>query len=398
MSDTGKKLDVEDVLSSIRRLVSEEARTPDAAEEADGDAENKLVLTPSLRVPGDEKPKSTSEIEQRISDIESLVTSELRAEAPEVDLNEASPGVEAAAMFAQLSDKMSVQSPEESEPTDDDLGVLEVSSLDMPDEDFAEKLRAFSAKSENVQADPTNDPVPEEKLEQQADPELRTEPALKAEPESSRPLEPVLEAEPYAEPNRVSEPEMVMEAPSLAVPQPVFEAEPVKEPDASTMEDVDEAPMEEVVEQFADDDFPSDSPFQANYDLETPPEPEFASQASADPEVEEAAFTPSFDPKPEPPLKAPVIERADLMDATDPVLETQETAQEEPPLSAAMPVDGFDLTSDDGSQIDEDMLREIVSDMVRSELQGELGDRITRNVRKLVRREIHRALASRDFE
>ena len=32
------------------------------------------------------------------------------------------------------------------------------------------------------------------------------------------------------------------------------------------------------------------------------------------------------------------------------------------------------------------------------ELKQELGDRITRNVRKLVRREIYRALASKDFE
>jgi len=48
--------------------------------------------------------------------------------------------------------------------------------------------------------------------------------------------------------------------------------------------------------------------------------------------------------------------------------------------------------------VDEDALREIVSEMVRAELQGDLGDRITRNVRKLVRREIHHALATRDFE
>jgi hypothetical protein len=48
--------------------------------------------------------------------------------------------------------------------------------------------------------------------------------------------------------------------------------------------------------------------------------------------------------------------------------------------------------------VDEDTLRELVSEMVRAELQGDLGDRITRNVRKLVRREIHHALTARDFE
>lgn len=52
----------------------------------------------------------------------------------------------------------------------------------------------------------------------------------------------------------------------------------------------------------------------------------------------------------------------------------------------------------DAQFIDEDALRDIVSELVRAELQGDLGDRITRNVRKLVRREIHHALATRDFE
>jgi len=51
----------------------------------------------------------------------------------------------------------------------------------------------------------------------------------------------------------------------------------------------------------------------------------------------------------------------------------------------------------DEAFIDEETLREIVSELVRAELQGDLGDRITRNVRKLVRREIHQALASREI-
>ncbi|PRZ48927.1 hypothetical protein [Tritonibacter scottomollicae] len=47
--------------------------------------------------------------------------------------------------------------------------------------------------------------------------------------------------------------------------------------------------------------------------------------------------------------------------------------------------------------LDEDALRALVSDIVREELQGPLGERITRNVRKLVRREIQRALASQEL-
>ncbi|MGC1496588.1 MAG: hypothetical protein WA790_12335 [Sulfitobacter sp.] len=59
--------------------------------------------------------------------------------------------------------------------------------------------------------------------------------------------------------------------------------------------------------------------------------------------------------------------------------------------------DSFAFASDD-QLIDEEALRDLVSDIVRSELQGALGERITRNVRKLVRREIHRALTAQDLE
>lgn len=48
--------------------------------------------------------------------------------------------------------------------------------------------------------------------------------------------------------------------------------------------------------------------------------------------------------------------------------------------------------------LDEGQLRQIVSAMLREELQGALGTRITRNLRKLIRREVQRALMSRDLD
>jgi hypothetical protein len=48
--------------------------------------------------------------------------------------------------------------------------------------------------------------------------------------------------------------------------------------------------------------------------------------------------------------------------------------------------------------LDEAGLQEIVRQMIREELQGALGERITRNVRKLVRAEINRALMARDLD
>lgn len=53
---------------------------------------------------------------------------------------------------------------------------------------------------------------------------------------------------------------------------------------------------------------------------------------------------------------------------------------------------------DEGSSINEDALRKLVLEIVRQELQGKLGERITRNVRKLVRREIMRVMNSQDVD
>lgn len=57
-----------------------------------------------------------------------------------------------------------------------------------------------------------------------------------------------------------------------------------------------------------------------------------------------------------------------------------------------------DTGPEEAMLLDEDALRDLVTDIVRQELQGRLGERITLNVRKLVRREINRALALRDIE
>jgi len=59
------------------------------------------------------------------------------------------------------------------------------------------------------------------------------------------------------------------------------------------------------------------------------------------------------------------------------------------------------LTDPDGNPvtvIDEAALHEIVRALIREELQGVLGERITCNVRKLVRAEINRALAARALD
>ncbi len=48
--------------------------------------------------------------------------------------------------------------------------------------------------------------------------------------------------------------------------------------------------------------------------------------------------------------------------------------------------------------LDDDALTELVARIVREELQGALGEGITRNIRKMVRREINKALAAQDLK
>lgn len=60
-------------------------------------------------------------------------------------------------------------------------------------------------------------------------------------------------------------------------------------------------------------------------------------------------------------------------------------------LTIGEPVDG-DMS------FDEAVLRELVRDLILAELQGKLGERITRNIRKMVRAEIARAIAVHGVE
>ncbi|MCF7701220.1 hypothetical protein [Loktanella sp. M215] len=68
------------------------------------------------------------------------------------------------------------------------------------------------------------------------------------------------------------------------------------------------------------------------------------------------------------------------------------------PGLGADPEDPLDQYLNGTGLIDEAALRDMVRQIVRDELQGKLGERITHNVRKLVRREIHRVLTTQDFD
>jgi hypothetical protein len=85
----------------------------------------------------------------------------------------------------------------------------------------------------------------------------------------------------------------------------------------------------------------------------------------------------------------PVAGSAEDMDVTASV-----EADDTPPDEAKIvEIDAGSLDAND--ELDAEILRDIVGEVIRAELQGPLGERITRNVRMLVRREINRALEAR---
>jgi hypothetical protein len=61
-------------------------------------------------------------------------------------------------------------------------------------------------------------------------------------------------------------------------------------------------------------------------------------------------------------------------------------------------IDAQDDGASDEVVLDEDALRAMVAEIVQQELSGALGEKITRNMRKLIRREVHRAISTKEFE
>lgn len=231
-------------------------------------------------------------------------------------------------------------------------------------------------------------------------------------PPEIEPVESVSMPKPSVEP--------IVELPEKLVLTPEFR---VKEPIPETSIDADAAEIEAQIADFeaaqenttptpafdVPEDTPiAEAPFENVIQPDTSePEAELVEvEIMVEVEVEQTTpeiITPT-EPKPE--LSTSIEKEVEIeiealkTEIKDDVRAIEVEAVAPPPFAPVYGHEEVDFTSevDADTYVDEEALREIVSEMVRSELQGELGDRITRNVRKLVRREIHRALASREFE
>ncbi|MDP5367077.1 MAG: hypothetical protein NWT12_12385 [Paracoccaceae bacterium] len=313
MSDPVTNVAIEDVLSSIRRLVSEDARVrpvglraePEVAEVSEPSA-GKLVLTPALRVsaPADDEAQDEAQHEEQHEEQQDAPRHDdaVEADLSAVDEDRSEDTQAQDAMHDDLSDALA----------DVDAHPAEAEVSQTGDE---------SAMAWEDHLDDTRDTAP-----------LRLSDALAADiPEA------LIDTADDAG-DAVSEPEIM-----------AFQAG----------ETHDEWTMSSVA-----------------------PEGEEAMIAEAE-DAEDAGASADF-------VFASSRDAAEHDDAT--VHAAAYVASDDGEEAAAS------IFRDDDTILDEESLRELVAEIVRQELQGALGERITRNVRKLVRREIHRALTSHELE
>ncbi len=353
MSEPVTQAEIEDVLSSIRRLVSEDSRSdgaavqlrqahsesaeltgsdPASAEEAVSSlppkSATRLVLTPALRVP------ETPDQEDASQESSGTQVQETVSEMSQADENRDAVSLDASA---------------------------ELLAADINDETGASEDPIAQATSNSTDQDEAPWKDPWATLYQAA--------GVATGEEDDDFLSPTLHSVGAAPVDRVS-----------AVVQKITELEARVarskqqwEPDAPTADPFAGSNIETL--QWRDHDDAAD----------IEPEPDTAAGEDVASEEEQVLFrhpglghmdtaAPQQDPE-EPDLVAAAVQTAEE-DLTSQALET--------------------LAGED-AYIDEESLRELVADIVREELQGALGERITRNVRKLVRREIHRALAAQDL-
>ncbi len=108
-----------------------------------------------------------------------------------------------------------------------------------------------------------------------------------------------------------------------------------------------------------------------------------------------ASFEPEMEPEPE--MEAPTESEDRDWSAFDAEVAAFVDGTEARADSAAAPNAG-QTADDEADLIDEDALRDLVTRLVREELHGAIGEKITRNIRRLVRREVERALTLKSLE
>ncbi|MDJ0637679.1 MAG: hypothetical protein QNJ20_02500 [Paracoccaceae bacterium] len=483
MSDPVTNAEIEDVLSSIRRLVSEEPLGERASRRDQGDNTGKLVLTPALRVAeaeeqDDHAPEANAEntpgpdalefhersgeeataeagvieaadeemaaddvdvapaaeddtedepaheahpeeptlerqrpmgvlsedaestLQRRVAELEAalqMVPDEWEPDGSETELSDETEPLSLEAALSDDIDETAEVETDAGEPDEIDAiaelidgGEVAESGDDTPWSDAAEELTQ-AARSENEPAEGRFTLVETARVEDGSTEDLDASGATEPDP----PEEGGNLAEAPTEAAVEADTEKTAPLDDAAI-DAMFEDVRAEEPAANTA--APEAPMAEMVEDSGAEAAPVEALFgdveasivdrqsdQASPVAGTVDEP---AAENAGPAVEDPSSTEEPIARPETSVdEDPVPESADDEEAA----EAADDQVDEPAETL------FEFGADE-TLLDEEALREMVSTLVRDELQGVLGERITRNVRRLVRREIQRAMALRDLE
>ena len=348
MSDPLKSTDIEDVLSSIRRLVSEDARSKSVAPPAP--EADKLVLTPALRVPDAENDPDRS------------------GEAVEPD-NDADHDARAAENDAGEAADWQDESADADHPQDDA-------------EDGA--AQADHGTNDSVSEAHGQDDTSQDQPVAQDGSDLSAEPAT----DSADGADALGEIDPDAA-------QLVQEA------QDAIDRDVIDTFVAGPVHRVEDRSLDAAQGPDAPADHEDQSPETGQADDARDMAVEWEDHSPEAARTDNASHG-----------AVPSSEGDRSQGATDwsgtlyaaagmtSVSDDQGAQDQAAPETPAKDREGeqFDFLAGDDAVIDEEALRELVADIVRQELQGALGERITRNVRKLVRREIHRALSAQEFD
>ena len=349
MSEPVTNAEVEDVLSSIRRLVSEDKR-PLQAPRAAPQANDKLVLTPALRVA--EQAPSATEPEPQASEPAPPPTSQYKAEGQIDDWNDDG---------AQ----------------DDSPGEAALEENAFHDLDPAEEREAPAAQPAPTEREMN---IARARTQDTLYPFIDDEEELEDEAEVAEPPQQVRNApaEPAAEEEDEPAPD-VMFSHRFATARPTPDGNAPLRP-GTLSEKI--AALETAIGNSREDWEPEAA---GSGDYAGTPAPAMAWEDDED--------APARRPRAEP-------RSGGSMESGSPSPFARPSAQQEAPAERPQepPQEASDAFDGDDQVLDEEALRDLVAEIVRAELQGALGERITRNVRKLVRREIHRALTAQELE
>jgi hypothetical protein len=385
MSESGTNLKIEDVLSSIRRLVTEEGRPNPAPGPVEGSPQvNRLVLTPALRVADTDHSGGAASIALDTHiDPEGIGESADDTAANQTEEPAPEPAEDGAASQDFAQDE--TPEPESADP-------------DAPWVNPAATLFHAARSGDVVEQDPHT-----------ASAEQSQSPApLELAPEWAQPADHEGE-EPSAEPDRNAD-ETISETESLppidgvdmdVVDEIRFETSRVASVMAETQakpEAIDEDDAEQSDRDAEDQDVGAYAFIRSGRSEQHSVRAASLSAKIAALEATIAETKDQWEPDGEvgddyagTRVDAIAWQDHDPKPQTPPTPETQ-------PDTAEAETETVGAVAADESFLDEESLRELVADIVREELQGALGERITRNVRKLVRREIHRALTVQELD